>query len=168
METGKSKRYSKEQVCYLVGRGQVTNCSGRLYKDQVLLEGVGMELKNLPVQQVDGEMSRTDGLGRIKRGTSAADAMSQIQIVMVIVYDENAKEVCGYIVQNVGGAKKFVTKEECLRLAQAGRIGNARVNMSNGVPILRSANNDASLSSLPKRRASDVGLTIQYPGRQRS
>ena len=30
METGKSGRYSRDQVAYLVGRGQVTNCEGQI------------------------------------------------------------------------------------------------------------------------------------------
>ena len=37
LETGKSGRFTKEQVYYLVGNDQVTNCTGQIYKDDVLL-----------------------------------------------------------------------------------------------------------------------------------
>ena len=35
METGKQGKYTKEQTIFLVGRGQVTNCSGQIYQDKL-------------------------------------------------------------------------------------------------------------------------------------
>lgn len=47
---GNTNRYSREQVAFLVGRGQVINCDGQIYKDKLLLRGVGISLDDLPVQ----------------------------------------------------------------------------------------------------------------------
>ena len=43
ISTGKNRRYSREQLAFLVGKGQVTNCSGQIYQDKLLLRGVGFE-----------------------------------------------------------------------------------------------------------------------------
>ena len=151
LESGKSGRYTKEQVCYLVGRGQVTNCSGQIYQDKVLLRGVGISLEDLPVQQEDGKLSRTDGVGHVRRGATAADAMTQVMLVGVIV---NGRNVVGYVVQNAGGGQSRISREDLLAQAKAGRVGNARVQMYNGQVILKGVNCD--LKSLPRYDANQM------------
>lgn len=41
------RRYNRDEVAYLVGRGQVINCEGQIYKDKVLFRGVGCKLDEL-------------------------------------------------------------------------------------------------------------------------
>ena len=146
LETGKQGKYSREQVAYLVGRDQVTNCEGQIYKDKLLLRGVGISLDSLPVQQEDGALSRTSGVGHIRRNTSAEDVMTQLMIVGVLVRGRN---VMGYVVQNAGGGTTQVDRSKLLEAARAGRIGNARVQMYQGKPILKGVNCD--LSALPRQ-----------------
>lgn len=146
LDTGKQGRYSREQVAFLVGRGQVTNCEGQIYKDKLLLRGVGVSLESLPVQQEDGELSRTSNVGKVRKGTSAEDAMTQVIIVGALTRGRN---VVGYVVQNAGGGQNRVDRPTLLNLAKAGRVGNARVQMYQGNPILKGVNCD--LSSLPKQ-----------------
>lgn len=146
VDTGKSGKYTKEQVYYLVGRGQITNCEGGLYKDKVLLRGVGISLDDLPVQQEDGSLSRTSNIGRVRRGTTAADAMTQFMIVGTLVRGRNT---LGYIIQNAGGATKQIDRNQMLQLAEAGKIGNARVQNYNGKKLLRGVN--CNIDSLPKK-----------------
>ena len=148
LDSGKSGRYTREQVVFLVGKGQVTNCSGQIYQDKVLLRGVGMSLDDLPVQQEDGGLSRTSSIGRVRRGTSAADAMTQLLIVGTV---RSGRETVGYIVQNSGGAQKRVSKADIYKLASAGRIGNARVQNYNGRVILRGVG--VALDELPSEDA---------------
>ena len=88
LETGKSGRYSKEQVYYLVGREQVTNCTGQIYKDKVLLRGNGISLDDLPVINEAGEISRTEAIGKIRKGTSAEEAINQLMLVSAVKYSE--------------------------------------------------------------------------------
>jgi hypothetical protein len=145
MDTGKSKRFSKEQVCFLVGNGQVTNCTGQIYQDSVLLRGVGISLESLPVQQENGTISRTGNVGKVRRGASAEDVMNQFIIVGSIVKGRN---VLGYTIQNAGGGQANVGRDELLQLAKEGKIGNARVQMYNGRLILKGVGVD--LSQLPK------------------
>lgn len=134
LDTGKAGRYSREQVAYLVGRGQVTNCEGQIYKDKLLLRGVGMSLDDLPVQQEDGRISRTDSVGKIRKGSTGADVMTQVMLSKAIVSGRN---VVGYIVTNAGGGTTILNRQQTFEMARAGRIGNARYQESNGKPILR-------------------------------
>lgn len=145
IETGKASRYTKEQVIYLVGRDQVTNCEGQIYKDKVLLRGVGMSLDSLPVQQEDGTLSRTSNIGKVRRGTSGADAMTQLLIVGNIV---NGRNVLGYVLRNAGGATVVKNRTEVLSLVANGRIGNARVQAYQGKTILKGVN--CNLNELPR------------------
>lgn len=148
LDTGKAGRYTREQVAYLVGRGQVTNCEGQIYQDKLLLRGKGISLEDLPVQQENGDLSRTDNLGKIRRGTNTNDALTQVMIVGSIVRGRN---VLGYVIQNAGGGQAKVGRDRLIELARAGRVGNARVQMYNGKPILKGV--DCDLSQLPKQEA---------------
>ena len=146
LETGKQGRYSREQVAYLVGREQVTNCTGQIYQDKLLLRGVGISLDSLPVQQEDGSLSRTGNVGHVRRGTSNEDIMTQLIIVELVVHGRNT---VGYVVQNAGGGRTKIPREQLLKLAQEGRVGNARVQMYQGKPVLKGINCD--LRELPKQ-----------------
>lgn len=142
--TGKNRRYSKEQVAFLVGKGQVTNCSGQIYQDKLLLRGVGMSLEDLPVHQEGKGMTRTDSIGKVRKGTTAAEAMTQMMIVGTI---KNGRETIGYVLQNSGGAVRKFRRDDILKLAADGRIGNARVQNYNGRVLLRGVG--VNLDELP-------------------
>ena len=155
IETGKAGKYTREQVAYLVGRGQITNCEGQIYKDKVLFRGVGMNLDDLPIQQENGELYRTDSIGKVRKGTDAASAMTQFMLVKSIVSGRNT---VGYVVQNAGGATKPATRQQVLGLAQSGKIGNARVQEYQGKLLLRGVN--CNLNELPTVTAEELGITI--------
>lgn len=144
IETGKSGKYTRDQVAFLVGRDQITNCTAQLYQDKVLLRGKGMSLEDLPVQYEDGDTRNTEQLGRIKKGTSTSQAMEQFLIVGTI---KSGRNTVGYVLQNAGcGIKKF-KRQQVIELAQQGKIGNARVQMYQGKPLLRGI--DCNLDELP-------------------
>lgn len=147
LENGKSGRYTKDQIYFLVGRDQITNCEGQLYQDKVILRGKGMSLEDLPIQQENGAITRTDNVGKVRRGATTADVMTQVIIVGSLVRGRN---VAGYVVQNAGGGRTSVNRDELLQLARDGRIGNARVQSYQGRLILKGVGVD--LSQLPKQQ----------------
>lgn len=151
MDTGKTAIYNKEQVAFLVGKGQITNCEGQIYQDKFLLRGKGMKISELPVYQKSGALTKTDSLGKIRRGTSAEDAMTQVTISAVVT---DGRNVVGYVVKNSAGATKVIDRMQLLTEAKAGRIGNARVQMYNGKPILKGVNCD--LKQLPKIKSEEL------------
>lgn len=144
IEQGKSGRYTREQVVYLVGRGQVTNCTGQIYQDKVILRGNGMSLDDLPVKYEDGDTRNMDKVGKVRRGTSAEQAMEQFLIVGTI---KNGRNTVGYIIQNAGGAQKEISRDILLRLTAENKIGNARIQNYQGKSILRGVN--VNLDELP-------------------
>lgn len=147
METGKSGKFTREQVAFLVGKGQVTNCTGQVYQDKLILRGTNGSLEDLPIQQEDGRFKGSDAIGHVRRNTTGAAAMEQFLIVGVL---RNGKEVVGYIVQNAGGATKKLRKTVVVKMAQEGKIGNARVQMNNGHILLRGV--DCNLAALPSEQ----------------
>lgn len=144
IDTGKSGRYTKEQVCWLVGRDQITNCTGQIYQDKVLLRGKGMSLEDLPVQYDDGDTRNMEQLGKIRKGTSVPNAMEQFMIVGTI---KSGRNTVGYVVQNAGCGIKKLKRQQVIELASAGKIGNARVQNYNGNVLLRGVG--CNLDELP-------------------
>lgn len=145
-DNGKSGKYSREQVVFLAGRGQITNCSGQLGNDNVILRGVGISLEELPVQKEDGTMSKTGNVGHIRRGASSEDVMTQVLIIGTIT---QGRQTVGYTLRNSGGATKDIPRNEVFALAKQGKIGNARVQSSNGKYILRGVG--CNLNELPSK-----------------
>ena len=161
LDSGKSGKYSKDAVCLLIGKGQITNCSAQIYQGKVLLRGEGISLDSLPTKQENGGLSRTDGIGKVRRGTSVADAMTQLMLTKAIVSGRN---VVGYVVTNAGGGVGNLDRQKTLEYAKAGRIGNARYQESNGRPILRGVG--INLNELPVVQAADLGINIPIKGTQ--
>lgn len=155
LETGKSGRFTKEQVYYLVGNDQVTNCTGQIYKDDVLLRGKGISLDELPVKYEDGDMKNTEQLGKIKKGTNAADAMEQLMITKVI---KNGRKVEKVVLSNSGGGNTEVTYPELIEMAKAGKIGNARVQQYQGKDILRGVG--VNLNEIPTEQINNTASDI--------
>lgn len=52
IDNSKSGRYTVEQTAFLVGRGQILNCTVQLYKDKVMFRGKGVSLDSLPMQRI--------------------------------------------------------------------------------------------------------------------
>jgi len=163
-ESGKNQRFSREQVAFMVGRKQITNCSGQIYQDKLILRGVGISLDDLPVQQEStGELSRTDNIGKVRKGTSAEDAMNQYIIVASIV---NGRDTLGYVIQNAGGATAQINRDKLLALAKESKIGNARVQMYNGKYLLRGVG--CNLNELPVIGVPQDGNEANTSGKSQS
>lgn len=144
-ESGKSKRYTKEQVYFLVGKGAVTNCSGQIYEDKVILKGKGINLNDLPIaDEKSGSIKNTEAVGKVRKGKTSTDVMNQCIIVGRL--EANSRTV-GYTVKNAGGATRKLKREDVLTLAKNGGIGNARVQMYKGKPLLRGVG--INLNDLP-------------------
>lgn len=144
---GEQKRYSREQMYYLAGRGQLSNCGARLYQDKVLLEGVGMSLNDLPIVDVStGKLKNTDGIGHVRRGTSNEQAMSQLICIGRTSNND-------FVLKNVAGAVSVFDSKQTFKLARDGKIGNMRAQIYNNPntkkeqPILRMTDG-SPLSSL--------------------
>jgi hypothetical protein len=162
IESGKTGRYTKEQLCFLIGRDQVSNCTAQIYKDTIVLSGKGIRLDSLPVKQETGELKNTESVGKVRKDTSAADVMSQFMIVGIIKYGRNT---IGYTIKNAGGATKKIKRDQVMQLAQAGKLGNARVQRYQDKLLLRGVN--CNLDELPceqvKPQEEQPAKTVEKP-----
>lgn len=131
ISTGKGGRYTREQVAYLVGREQVTNCMAQIYKDKLLLRGKGINLDDLPVQQ---ERKDIDQQAPRSEAGSRSQTMGKLLLVKAI---KSGRNTVGYVVQNDGCGTKRVKRQQVIELAKAGKIANARVQNYNGKELLR-------------------------------
>ena len=131
ISTGKGGRYTREQVAYLVGREQITNCMAQIYKDKLLLRGKGINLDDLPVQQ---ERKDIDPHAPRSEAGSRSQTMGKLLLVKAI---KSGRNTVGYVVQNDGCGTKRVKRQQVIELAKAGKIANARVQNYNGKELLR-------------------------------
>lgn len=154
---GSARRFSREQVIYLVGRGDVANCKGQIYKEEVLLRGVGVNLNDLPVvNDRTGGMKNTENLGRVARGATTEQALAQFLIVGRIVVDG---KTIGFTVRNAGGVEYNLKREKVELMASKLMIGNARVQTYKGRNILRMMG--CAIADLPvTKRASEDEVEV--------
>lgn len=153
LEAGTSRRYTREQTCFLVGKGQITNCSGQIYKDKVILRGEGMRIEELPVKKRDGSVRNSAYTGKTRRNDSATDIMNRLNIVAVI--KKGGRNVVAYRLENAGGATNDFPREQVWSMAKQGRIGNARVQQHQGKTLLRGVG--VNLQELPQLDAEELG-----------
>ena len=147
MDAGIDKKYTREQVYYLIGRGQITNCEAQIYQDKVLLRGVGMSLKDLPAVQIEtGELSNTESVGHVRRGATPEEVMTQFNLVGIVTVDG---KLAGYTISNSAGQTIDVKREKIIELAQEKKLGNATVQNYKGRVIIRGKG--IKLSELPKK-----------------
>ena len=144
IETGKSGKFSRDQVAFLIGREQITNCTAQIYQDKVLLRGKGMSLEDLPIQYEDGTTKNTEQLGKIAKGADASQVMEKFIVVGAI---KSGRNTVGYIIQNAGCGIKRIKRQQVIELAQQGKIANARVQMYQGKALLRGVG--CNLDELP-------------------
>lgn len=155
LEQGKAGKFSREQVIYLIGRGQVSNCTAQLYKDGVIIRGVGMNLEELPVIQTDGNgNSSVRGVegASIKKSATHQQILEQVAIVAEV---KDGTKKWGFVVRNNAGATKAFTRAQIVKLAEEGRISNARVQQDRGQTLLRGSAG-TNLTALPSVQLSQM------------
>lgn len=130
IESGKSGKFPKEFVAYLIGKEVVTNCTAQIYKGRLLFRGKGISLDDLPTASFDEDLS-----------TSA----EELTIVGAL---KSGNRTVGYAVQNIGGGLSKYSRAKVIKLAQEGQITNARVQMYQGKPLLR-GKGGLNLDTLP-------------------
>ena len=158
IETGKSGKFSRDQIAFLIGREQITNCTAQIYQDKVLLRGKGMSLEDLPIQYEDGTTKNTEQLGKVTKGADVSQVMEKFTIVGAI---KSGRNTVGYIIQNAGCGIKRIKRQQVIELAQQGKIANARVQMYQGKPLLRGVG--CNLDTLPSENIDSPETNTSEP-----
>lgn len=150
---------AKDTLAFLAGKGLVDNCKGVGIRGYKTLEdgtreaqgayfiGKDCNLASLPVfDNVTKKFRNTDGVGHVRRDDTATSVMNKVLLIGVV---KHGRVIDGYVAKNSAGAKRFLSREEVIRRAKEGKIGNARVQQYNGRDLLRSIKGQGELESLP-------------------
>lgn len=128
-EAGKKAIVPKQDVENMVMNKGISNVTGQLYEGRVNLRGVGFKLVDLPKYDLHGV--RLDEKA-IKKARNVYSLRAKIV---------KGREILGYVVQKIGDNGEYLEKkmkrEEVMKLASEGKIANVRVQMNNGVSIMR-------------------------------
>lgn len=152
LENNQGKRYSREQMCFLVGAGRVENCGGQLNKDEVIIRGKnGLEINSLPVVKRDGSLSRSEAMGPMRKSVPVQQALEQYIAVRAVTQGRNT---VGYILRNAAGLERYVVRSKVIEMASKGRIRNLRVQSYGNKPLLRG--DGSNLNNLPSVSLAEV------------
>lgn len=159
-----SGKYTREQVAYLAGRGQISNCGGMKPRgftttpdgikviNGVDFIGKGVNINELPIEDTSGKLRNTETVGHIRRKDDIKAVANKKMLTGAV---RHGRAVVGYYLRSAGGSEEFKTRAEVIELARAGQIGNARVQMYKGQVLLRKVNGQDDISKLPNRALPD-------------
>ena len=118
---------NKETTQDLALRGLIVNCRAQIYNNDVVMKGVGCKLSRLPIIDVD--------TGKIRGVSEHKPVKRKTYEIVARVFD--GKRILGYAIKSEDGVPVMKSKREVMELARNRLISNARIQMNNGVPILR-------------------------------
>lgn len=124
---GAGKKVTREQFIYLLGRGDIANCTGQLYNDQVIIRGSnGVNIGELPIiDEVSGNLRRPEGVTSVKpRNGDMAQVLGQMTLTARLMC---GRDNIGFEVKNHGGQVGRLPREKVIELADRKLITNAVV-----------------------------------------
>ena len=122
---------NRDKAILLISRGRVKNMRVQYSGDDVIIRGNGINLNTLPIFDIDKESFRNNGSTPQVRTTTtnnnantkvnAQNKLSQFEITKRIMY----KTACvGYVITNINGQEKKISREQAKKLAMDGMIIN--------------------------------------------
>lgn len=125
---GTTKKYSKEQVVLLVGRGQVDKVDGQVYKDDVLLRGIGgFSINKLPTKVDMDAIENTDEASETVAGEPNPSTYFDVPpILRLDAVAKRGRSVIAYLVFNkMKNTSKALSRQKVIKLASEKKIENA-------------------------------------------
>lgn len=136
-DSGKSKRLTKIQLCYFIGKGEIDNCVCSVYGDDMVLRGKGIKLEDLPViNEYKGTMKE----GKKTDNEKAAQINSIISKSAIIAILEKDGNVIGYEISTPNNSRKRVNRDLIIKLIVENKISNAKVGLKNGKTVIDISN----------------------------
>lgn len=129
LDNGNTKmRVDMEQMAFLVGRGMVENCEGRIFRDTLTIGGVnGLKLNKLPSIK-----SKEDAKGSytVEDGEIGKEPEALYNVTGIV---KRGRVTVAYDTDKQGE----VTREQVIQDAVADKVGNLTTQMYNGKVLLR-------------------------------
>ena len=124
---GDRKKVTREQFIFMLGRGDIVNCTGQLYNDQVIIRGGnGVNIGELPIfDERSGSIRRSEEVTNVKpRNGDMAQVLGQMTLTARLM---NGRDNIGFEVKNHGGQVIRLPREKIIELADKKLITNAVV-----------------------------------------
>ena len=157
LNNGSSKmRVDLDQMAFLVGRGLVDNCEGRIFRDTVAIGGLnGLKLNKLPsIKSKDTEDNKVKG----SYSVTDADINSKNEPLYNITgILKNGRVTVAYSTDKNG----IVSREQVVQDAVDDKVGNLTTQMYNGHVLLRGVG--INIKSLPVRQI-ESGKSVANKG----
>lgn len=116
--TGEGKKYSRIQVIFLIGRGQVKNMDAQFYNGKVLLRGKDINLKKLDKVQPVADDAKPASLNE--------------KILEVVATIKRGRSSVGYVVKNtMTMEEKPFKRDVIIKMALKKQIVNVAVQRDN-------------------------------------
>lgn len=140
LATGEGKPYTKIQVIFLVGRGQVKNMDAQLYKNKVLLRGIEQKLTDLDTMKKP----------MTEEEVQAEKKVMSEKILFITASIKKGRRSVGYLVKNtMTGEEKPLTRDKVIKLCVKKQIANAAVQRDNTNDSYIIRGEGCRLSTLP-------------------
>lgn len=135
-ETREGRKFTREQVVFLIGADRVVNCRGQINGGDVIIRGKGFEMRELPIVREDGSINtrQNDAAGQMRRGATSEMVLQGVRLVAAVTH---GRSTVGYVVQDTARRLLVLSRMQTMQLAQKGMVNNARVQSNNGTLILR-------------------------------
>lgn len=124
---GVSKKVTREQLIFLVGKGAIANCTGQLYGEQVIIRSSnGKSLNDLPIIDTNKHAIRNAKQGvRVRPDKNNLEAVfNQCTLIGRVV---RGNKNVSFFAEMPGGATKELLREQVEQLALNRQVTNAKV-----------------------------------------
>lgn len=135
----KTNKLTREQLCYLLGRGQIKNCTGSVNQGRMVIRGKGISLDTLPTVEVEPKASAKAGASTNTSAASTSKAgvkKSTATQFAVIGKIKQGNSVVGYMVDG-GKGQKRVGRSQFIDLVKSGKVSNVKWQNYQGKVLLR-------------------------------
>lgn len=130
MITGNAGICDRKHVEMMALNKTIENVTAQVYNGKVIMKGLNCKLSELPKYD--------------KNGNLIVAAQKQPAVTEEIIITDrigDGKTITGYVVALINNGVKCsearLSRDKVMELARDGKIANARVQMSNGKPVLR-------------------------------
>lgn len=141
--TGQTNLMPRSTVEELAMNKFIGNISAQIYGGKVILKGLNCKLSSLPNYDSNGNI--------VTKQDKKCQTSEELKLSARIL---SGKTTIGYVISVLNNGvecnKKKISREDTMKLARKGLISNARVQMSNGKPVLRGVS--CELAKLPSLR----------------
>lgn len=158
LDNGSAKmRVDLDQMAFLVGRGLIDNCEGKIFRDTLIIGGInGLKLNKLPsIKSKDTDDNKLKGSYNV----TDADINSEPEILYNITgIVKKGRVTVAYDTDTKGE----VLREQVVKDAVDDKVGNLTTQMYNGSVLLRGVG--INLKALPVRQIEskeDLGKIVE-------